>query len=158
MDSFAALTRSHRVVCRTFFIGAAVLQTSALAFAAEPAAVAAQPTGTGDLWFALFRMIGALALVLALFAGGLWLARRFPVLRAGRSAPKLTILEARSLGQRQALYVIAYEQERLLIATSPAGVTLLTQLPPAPAIEPAAPTPPAEFATTLQNLLRGGRA
>ena len=126
-------------------------------FAAEPGT--GTPAGdTGELWFALFRMLGALALVLALFVGGLWLVRRVPVMRLGRTVPKLAVLEARSLGQRQALYVIGYEQERLLIATSPAGVTLLKQLPAAgPTLESPATTP-ADFPTLLQNLLRGGRA
>ena len=39
------------------------------------------------------------------------------------------MLEVKSLGQRQAIYVVAYEQQRMLLASSPAGVTLLSHLP-----------------------------
>ena len=38
----------------------------------------------------------------------------------------MNVLETRSLGGRQAIYVIGYEQERFLIASSPAGVNFLS--------------------------------
>jgi flagellar biogenesis protein FliO len=81
---------------------------------------------------ALLRMIGALALVLALFFGGLWLFRHWQRLAVfqGRS-PKLAVIEAKSLGQRHTLYLVGYEQQRMLIAASPGGVTMLTALPEA---------------------------
>jgi flagellar biogenesis protein FliO len=81
-----------------------------------------------------FRVIGALALVLAVFFGGVWLFRNWQrtVIAKGHT-PKLNILETKSLGQRHAIYVIGYEQQRLLVAASPAGVTMLTTLPPAAA-------------------------
>jgi flagellar biogenesis protein FliO len=41
----------------------------------------------------------------------------------------LNILESRSLGARQAVFVVAYEQQRFLVAASPAGVSLLSHLP-----------------------------
>ena len=52
---------------------------------------------------------GALALVW-LFLGGVWLFRNWQrlVIQRGR-APKLNVLEIRSLGGRQALYVVGYE-------------------------------------------------
>jgi flagellar biogenesis protein FliO len=43
----------------------------------------------------------------------------------------LNVLEVKSLGYRQALYVVGYEQQRLLLASSPAGVTMLAALPSA---------------------------
>jgi flagellar biogenesis protein FliO len=81
----------------------------------------------------LFRVLGALALVLACFFAVVWLFRHWQrtVIAKGH-APKLNILETKSLGQRHAIYVIGYEQQRLLIAASPAGVTMLTTLPNAP--------------------------
>ena len=91
----------------------------------------------GSLLFSLVRMIGALALVLAFFAGGLWLFKNWQRF-AGRKgqAAKLSILEVKSLGHRQALYVVGYERQRLLLASSPAGVTMLTTLPAAADADP----------------------
>lgn len=81
-----------------------------------------------------FRVIGALALVIAVFFGGVWLFRHWQrtVIAKGQT-PKLNILETKNLGQRHAIYVVGYEQQRLLIAASPTGVTMLTTLPPAAA-------------------------
>jgi flagellar biogenesis protein FliO len=80
----------------------------------------------------IFRVLGALAIVLAVFFGGVWLFRNWQrTVSAKGQMPKLNILETKSLGQRHALYVVGYEQQRLLIAASPAGVTMLTPLPAA---------------------------
>ena len=76
------------------------------------------------------RALGALAIVLALFFAGVWVFRngqRAVWRRTG--VPKLAILESRSLGNRLAIYVVGYEQQRLLVGSSPAGLSLLTQLP-----------------------------
>jgi flagellar biogenesis protein FliO len=80
----------------------------------------------------LLRVMGALALVLGVFLAGVWLFRNWQRLtvRRGR-APKLNVLEIRSLGGRQSIYVVGYEQERFLLASSPAGVNFLTHLPSA---------------------------
>ncbi len=82
--------------------------------------------------FSLFRVLGALALVFAVFFGGLWLFRNWQrtFVNKGRS-PKLDVLEVKSLGQRHALYVVGYEQQRMLVASSPAGITMLATLPDA---------------------------
>jgi flagellar biogenesis protein FliO len=104
----------------------------------------------------LFRVLGALALVLACFFGGVWLFRNWQrTVSAKGQAPKLNILETKSLGQRHALYVVGYEQQRLLIAASPAGVTMLTPLPVAPvnATEEAA-APKANFTDALRQALQ----
>ena len=80
----------------------------------------------------ILRVMGALAVVLGIFLGGVWLFRNWQRLglQNGRR-PKLNVLETRPLGGRQALYVVGYEQSRFLIASSPAGVTLLSHLPEA---------------------------
>jgi flagellar biogenesis protein FliO len=78
----------------------------------------------------VFRMFGALCIVLALFFGGTWLFRnwaRFNPVRA--SQRKLQVFETKTLGTRQGLYVIGYEQQRFLIGTTPQGMVLLSQLP-----------------------------
>jgi flagellar biogenesis protein FliO len=105
----------------------------------------------------VLRVLGALALVIGIFLAGVWLFRnwqRLALQRGGR--PKLNILETRSLGGRQALYVVGYEQGRFLIASSPAGVSLLAHLPEAVGGEaPAGGGAPSAFHQTLTQLLKG---
>ena len=79
---------------------------------------------------AVFRMIGSLAFVVALFFAGAWLFRNMHRFRqTGSPLRKLQVLEAKSLGARQAIYVVAFEQQRLLIGSTAQGLTLLTHLP-----------------------------
>ena len=84
--------------------------------------------------------------MLGLFLGGVWFFKNWQRLTLQRgSQPKLNILETRSLGARQAVFVVGYEKQRFLVATSPAGVNLLSHLPDAETSEtesaekPAAP-------------------
>lgn len=129
----------------------------ALAAAAPPANLPAAPP-LPDVGVSVLRVFGALAVVLALFLAGVWLFRhgRELTMRKGRP-PRLNVLETRSLGNRYALYVVGYDEQRLLIAASPAGITLLTQLPPAAEAElvstVAVPTMPVPFFQTLQQVL-----
>lgn len=106
-----------------------------------------------DVGFSVFRVMGALVFVLALFLGGVWLFRNWQrlMVQKGRS-PKLNVLETKSLGNRHALYVVGYEQQRLMLAASPAGVTLISHLPSAESEAAPAPATPA-FAETLQRML-----
>jgi flagellar biogenesis protein FliO len=123
---------------------------------------AAKITGVGgalpDTGSSLLRVAGALALVTAIFLGGVWLFRNWQrlALRKG-NAPRLNVMEIRSLGQRQSLMVIGYEQQRMLLASSPAGVTLVTHLPAAesagPAETTATPTARMSFTDALQHVL-----
>lgn len=113
-----------------------------------------------DAGSSVLRVLGALALVTAIFLGGVWLFRnwqRFTV-RKG-NAPRLNVIEVKSLGQRQALLVVGYEQQRLLLASSPGGVTLVTHLPAVEEAtteaEPAAPAAGARmsFVEAFQHVL-----
>jgi len=138
-----------------------ILVTVSLASAAS-----AQPTnaltfspGMPDVGASVVRVLGALILVLALFLGGVWLFRNWQrlVVQRGR-APRLNVLEVRSLGGRQAIYVVGYQQERFLLSSSPGGVNFLTHLPPADgtASDPVEAQPaPASFAQTLTQVLKG---
>ena len=102
------------------------------------------------------RALGALALVLAIFFAGVWVFRNGQRITWRKTGPpKLTILETRALGNRLALYVVGYEQQRLLVGGSPAGLTLLTQLPAAPETqtEVVAPLEPNSFTQCLQKVL-----
>jgi flagellar biogenesis protein FliO len=112
-----------------------------------------------DAGLSLLRVFGALALVIGLFLGGVWLFKNWQRLSVQRGrAPQLNILETRSLGGRHAVFVIGYEQERFLVATSPAGVNLLSHLPNAADEETPAPektSPPPSFAQALTQVLKG---
>jgi flagellar biogenesis protein FliO len=112
--------------------------------------------GLPDTGASVIRVFGALMLVVGIFLGGVWLFRnwqRFTVQKGG--GPRLNVLEARSLGQRQSLYVVGYQQQRLLLAASPAGITLLSHLPPADEKEcdPAAVATKISFADAFQQVL-----
>jgi len=111
-----------------------------------------------DATLPLLRVFGALALVIGIFLGGVWLFRNWQRLafKNGRT-PKLNLLETRSLGGRQTIHVVGYEQERFLIAASPSGISLLSHLPTATEIEAAgenknAPAP--SFAQALGQVLK----
>ncbi len=112
-----------------------------------------------DPTFSVLRIFGALALVIGLFLGGVWLFRNWQRLTQPRGrTPKLNLLETRSLGGRHTLHVVGYQQERLLIAVSPTGVNLVSHLPAAGVEESptgnnvlAAPS----FAGTLAQVLKG---
>jgi flagellar biogenesis protein FliO len=108
-----------------------------------------------DQTFTVVRMFGAFIFVVALFLCGVWLWRNWQRLLAkSGQAPKLRVVEARSLGGRHTLYVVRYEQARWMLAASPTGVSLLAQLPAAGAPEiPAAEDAPPAFAAKLHQLL-----
>jgi flagellar biogenesis protein FliO len=108
--------------------------------------------------FSVFRVFGALALVIGIFLGGVWLFRNWQrvTIHRGRT-PKLNVVETRSLGGRHSLHVVGYEQERFLIAVSPGGVNMLTHLPTAEGIEApvAKASAPPSFAQALTQVLKG---
>jgi flagellar biogenesis protein FliO len=110
-----------------------------------------------DAGASALRVFGALLVVLALFFAGVWLWKNWQRLAAmqGGRAPKLHILEVKSLGNRQALYVIGYDRQRMLVGSSPTGMTLLTQLPEATDDEMAATAshPGVGFAGMLKSAM-----
>ena len=144
---------------RAAFWGGCLAAVSAGAQATNPAAPVLTAPALPEAGLSLLRVFGALALVLGLFLGGAYLFKNWQRLAVqhGR-APKLQLLETRSLGGRHSVFVIGYEQERFLIATSPTGVSLLSQLPNAEAELPPAPggnLPPPTFAQALARVLKG---
>lgn len=140
-----------------------LLAISALATEAESpllstntAALPPLPSSTSVL-FSLFRVLGALAIVIAVFFAGVWLFRNWQraLVHKGQ-LPKLNILETKSLGQRHALVVVGYEQQRFLVASSPAGVTMLATLPEgSPAVAEIKSTGTPTFAESLRLALQG---
>ena len=103
---------------------------------------------------AVFRMVGSLALVIGLFFAGAWFFRNMHRFKAGTANHrKLHVLEGKSLGPRQALYVIAYEEQRLLIGASAQGLTLLTHLPEGEAQPAGERVVPVPFGEALMQAL-----
>ena len=118
--------RTAGLVASFFILDSAFAETANSAAAASFSPALPTP----DIGVSLLRVMGALALVLGVFLAGVWLFRNWQRLAIQRGrAPKLNVLEIRSLGGRQAIYVVGYEQERFLLASSPAGVNFLTHLP-----------------------------
>ncbi|MBI3416264.1 MAG: FliO/MopB family protein [Verrucomicrobia bacterium] len=111
------------------FLFAGAVNFGVAARAAETNPVAGPALPLPEAGASVLRVFGALALVIALFLGGVWLFRNWQRLVVQRGqAPKLNILESRPLGNRHGLHVIGYERQRLLIASSPNGLTLISQL------------------------------
>jgi flagellar biogenesis protein FliO len=105
-----------------------------------------------NIGFSLLRLVGSFVLVLALFLGGVWCYKNWQRLALQRGRPsKLHVLEIKPLGNRQTLYLVAYDQQRLLVASSPSGVNLLTHLPDSDLSETEAPAQ--TFVQTLHRAL-----
>ena len=141
--------------CRRIAPGVVSCIFASAAFA-QPTNLAANVGTLPDVGVSVLRVFGALALVLALFLGGIWLFRNWQRLMLQKGGmPKLNILEVRSLGNRYALYVVGYQEQRLLVATSPAGVSLLSHLPAAEnnGASPAPASNALSFAQALQHVL-----
>jgi flagellar biogenesis protein FliO len=151
----AKLGRRTLVFISSFFIFHTAFAEPTNAAAATAITAPALP----DAGLSLLRVFGALALVIGLFLGGVWLVKNWQRMSVQRGrALKLNILETRSLGGRHAVSVVGYEQERFLIATSPAGVSLLSHLPTAAESETSATEktpPPPSFAQALTQVLKG---
>ena len=112
------------------------------------------PTALPDTSASIFRVCGAFIFVVALFLAAVWVYRnwqRFAVQKSGGA--KLSLIEVKSLGQRQAIYVVGYQEQRMLIASSPAGITLLSHLPSAEGPEKNAAPVNLSFADALQHVL-----
>ena len=152
--------RFPRCAMRMIFFSASCLTAvPALAQLTNSAVTPLTAPALPDPTFSVLRIFGALALVIGIFLGGVWLFRNWQRLTQQRSrTPKLNLLETRSLGGRHTIHVVGYQQERFLIAVSPTGVNLLSHLPVAgeeelPAGTNTAATP--SFAGTLAQVLKG---
>ena len=118
--------------------------------------VVAITSGLPDVAGSVVRMLAGLAFVLALFFGGVWLFKNWQRVSRVKSKSKLNVFEARSLGPRQALYVVGYNEQRFLVAASQAGISLISALPEAAQeadTAPAVTNGASAFAQVLQNVL-----
>ena len=80
------------------------------------------------------RMLGMLALIIAgVLGAGRWL-RHSRMLGSWKTPQaRLQIVETRSVGQRQALCLVACDHREWLVAVGPTGIQMLSPLQPAPA-------------------------
>jgi flagellar biogenesis protein FliO len=138
-------------------IGIALLAIASTSFGAD----AVIPSAPPSIGFSVLRMIGALCLVFSLLFGGVWVYRNSARLSPGRGrSAKLKVLESRSLGHRHSIFVVGYDNQRLLLSTSPTGVTMLSHLPEASTEESEAESaqePPPNFSTAFLQALTSGR-
>ena len=151
MFNSAGGPRLFAVCLFSFFFPAGI---GAFAESAASTSISGLPGALPDTGASVVRVLGALALVVGIFLGGVWLFRnwqRFTVQKGG--GPRLNVLEVRSLGQRQSLYVVGYQQQRMLLAASPAGITLVSHLPAAEEAEAAAPVAKISFTEAFQQVL-----
>jgi len=115
-------------------IGGAAL----LLLAAAPAC--AQRLGQGNgAEVPVWRVLGALALCLALAVGAAYVLRR----RLGGSMPlamgrtrRLQVIETLRLSHQVDLCLVACDGAEFILAATPQGATLIDQRPPAPAAAP----------------------
>jgi len=89
--------------------------------------------GVPDLAPSLWRMLGAMAIVLGLLAGLAWLLRRNAAAR--RAGKGMGVESALSLGERRSLVVVTIEGRRLLLGLAPNAVSLVTELGPPASFE-----------------------
>ena len=123
-------------------------------FGAEAQALKPLTPPSTSFGVAFFRMIGSLAFVVAIFFAGAWLFRNMHRFRqAGSPARKLQVLEAKSLGASQTIYVVGFEQQRMLIGSTAQGLTLLTHLPDGEAQVDAERIVPVSFGEALMQAL-----
>ena len=110
--------------------------------------------------FSVLRVFGALVLVLGLFLAGVWLFKNWQRMALHRGRPsQLQIIEMKSLGGKHALYVVGYQQQRLLLASSPSGVALVSHLPTEDSASVATPAMTGEnFVQVLQQAVQAGSA
>lgn len=95
----------------------------------KAAGLAPLPEASGSLAGELFRVLGVLLGLIGLVLLGLQVLRRVKFPSPG-GTPLIRVLGSRPLSPRQALWVVAVDRQRFLLASSPERVELLAALPP----------------------------
>ena len=91
---------------------------------------AAQPGGdVPDLGTAMLKMLAALALVLGLFAAGIYLLKRFGVVPWSAQGGDLRLERVVSLGYRNRLAVVRAGGQRFLVGITPTQINRIAELP-----------------------------
>jgi flagellar protein FliO/FliZ len=86
-------------------------------------------SGVGpDIALPLWRMLAALAVVLAILGGLGWVMRRGVVAR--RKIGTMAVESALTLGDRRSLVVLSVEGRRLLLGLAPGQISMVAELQP----------------------------
>jgi flagellar biosynthetic protein FliO len=100
---------------------------------AFPGLAAAAEAGSGapDLGYAMLKMLAALALVLGLFALGIYALKRFGVVPWGGQGGDLRVERVISVGYRSRLAVVRASGQRFLVGITPSHIQRIAELPEA---------------------------
>lgn len=100
--------------------------------AAETNNVSKLDSASDDLIELLLKLVAAFSVVIGVLLLGAWCFRKSRLFSLYRTGPaQLRILETRSLGYRNSLFVVGYQDRRYLLAASSTHVNLVSQLPDA---------------------------
>lgn len=103
-----------------------------LAVGATSDAAGSLGDGLPGMGSSVVRLLGAFALVVALMFVGVWLTRNWQRFAGRKSGTrKLSVVDVRMIGNRQSVFVLGYESQRFLVASTPSGMSLLAHLPSA---------------------------
>ena len=80
-----------------------------------------------DFVMLMAQSVAALAVVLAIFAGLVWLLRRLQTSTQDQSGEDMKVLRRLSLDTKHSLVEVMYDGKHYLIGLSPAGMTSIFQ-------------------------------
>lgn len=105
------------------------------------------------LWSYLLQVLIALAVIVALAAGVLYLMRRFvPAVRSGR---RLQIVESVAVDPRRTLHIVKVGKRHLLVGSTEGSLSLLAELDDEDVAAADPPEPPSRrFVDVLRSLGR----
>ncbi|ECG8589286.1 flagellar type III secretion system protein FliO [Salmonella enterica subsp. salamae] len=121
-------------------------------------ATVSQPTSspTGS---PLIQVSGALIGIIALILAAAWMIKRMGFAAKGNHTRGLNVSACASLGPRERVVIVDVENARLVLGVTASQINLLHTLPPAEIDAKAPVTPPANFQSVMQRVLkRSGRS
>jgi flagellar biosynthetic protein FliO len=86
----------------------------------------AVPELSSEIWPSLIKLVGALALILVIIYGSVWLLKRFSLGKTPGGGELISIVDRRFLAPKQALYLIKVGGKHVLVGSSEAGLTAIT--------------------------------
>ena len=125
-----------------------------------PGLALAQETGWNPA-SAMIKMVGVLALVLAILIGGLWLMRRFApgATRLAGLSGGIRVLTQHALGQKRLLVVVRVAEQVLLLGVTDHNINFITRIEDEEFLshsEAPAPENLSSFARLLGRMARPG--
>ena len=117
-------------------------------------------TGWGEFGMPLFQTAGGAGLVICLILGGFFLFRRYApqYLKKPARDRNLRLIETLTLGDKRSLVLVQAGTKKLLLASTPGQISMLTSFAELPAESPVArgerlePEVPAALSGSFRNL------